>query len=270
MQCQEAQELITGLVDNELTAEERRSVDAHLADCRSCSLTYDNELALKQEIRSAGLAIKAPAELRKRLAARVGWGFGESTEAGIRWRSILWPAISPRRLALVGAALVILLVWVGRVWLPADTVSSSVLATHEKILAGTMTFLQARDAAELREQMVRAVGGKFAPMGYDLSAMKVRPVDGAVHKFGNRKLLVTVYRGEGPEVTCFTFVGTEADAPPDAAVVFDAAKKMNFYTFSRGGISAVLHREGEIICVLVSTMPPADLLALARAKAGHA
>jgi hypothetical protein len=42
---------------------------------------------------------------------------------------------------------------------------------------------------------------------------------------------------------------------------------MNFYAFSRGGVNAVLHREGEIICILASAMPMDELLALAKSKA---
>jgi len=42
---------------------------------------------------------------------------------------------------------------------------------------------------------------------------------------------------------------------------------MDFYAFSRGGINAVLHREGRIICILASEMPMEKLLALAQSKA---
>ena len=40
-----------------------------------------------------------------------------------------------------------------------------------------------------------------------------------------------------------------------------------FYAFSQGKVNAVLHREGQIICILASEMPMDDLLALARSKA---
>ena len=42
-------------------------------------------------------------------------------------------------------------------------------------------------------------------------------------------------------------------------------------TFAReapqGGMNAVLHREGDVICILASEMPMEELLALARSKA---
>ena len=65
---------------------------------------------------------------------------------------------------------------------------------------------------------------------------------------------------------CYTFLGSEGDAPANAARFFDQDKKMNFYAFSRAGINAVLHREGDVICILASEMPMDELLALAREK----
>ena len=44
-------------------------------------------------------------------------------------------------------------------------------------------------------------------------------------------------------------------------------KKLTFYAFSRGSVNAVLHREGDLICILASEMPMDGLLALAKSKA---
>jgi hypothetical protein len=71
-------------------------------------------------------------------------------------------------------------------------------------------------------------------------------------------------------VTCFTFLGTEEDAPKDASVIFDHGRNINFYTFSRNGYNAVLHRIDNVICILVSKMPTKELLDLARVKAHQA
>jgi hypothetical protein len=43
--------------------------------------------------------------------------------------------------------------------------------------------------------------------------------------------------------------------------------KMNFYAFLRAGTNAVLHPEGDVICILVSEMPMDELLALVKSKA---
>jgi len=120
---------------------------------------------------------------------------------------------------------------------------------------------------EIKERLVRSVNGRFAPMGYDLSGMNLLPVGGMVQEVQGRKIQLVVYDGKGHSLTCYTFFGTEKDAPNHAAVFFDPKKKITFYSFSRGEVNAVFHREGELICILVSKMPMGDLLALARSKA---
>ncbi|MGH7828698.1 MAG: hypothetical protein ACREP8_00840 [Candidatus Binatia bacterium] len=148
-----------------------------------------------------------------------------------------------------------------------ESVSLASLQVHEGIVAGSVSFEKAAGAEELKEQLVRSVAGRFTPMGFDLSAMGLFPVGGFVEELGEKKVLVTVYQGNGLSLSCFTFLGTEKDAPSTAGIFFDPEKKMNFYSFSRGRINAIMHREGEVICILVSEMPMQDLLALARSKA---
>ena len=87
----------------------------------------------------------------------------------------------------------------------------------------------------------------------------------SVHgKFAPAKELVSC---QGGTLFCYTFLGSEEDAPANAARFFDSDKKMNFYAFSQGRVNAVFHREGEVVCILVSEMAMEDLLALARSKA---
>jgi len=75
--------------------------------------------------------------------------------------------------------------------------------------------------------------------------------------------------GYRPFIATFTFLGTEEDAPKNATVSFEPEKRMTFYTFSRDGIHAVLHREDSVICMLVSNMPPEELLSLVKSSSPH-
>ena len=72
-------------------------------------------------------------------------------------------------------------------------------------------------------------------MGYDLSAMSLEPVAGVVREISGRKILVVIYQGEGGSLLCYTFLGSEADAPPNAASFFDPDTKVNFHAFSQCG-----------------------------------
>lgn len=266
MRCEDAQELITAMVDEELPGAERSAVEVHLGECPRCALIYREESALKEKIRELAASVSAPADLRGRILAdlRALPGEGRPGRSWLEWfrpaRSALWPA-----LAL--AVLVLLALPVVHLMQPGRQIGLAALATHEKILGEEVALVRAASPAAVKERLSRAVADRFAPMGYDLSVMKLRAVGGLVQEERGRKILVTLYEGEAPSITCYTFLGSEQDAPRGAAVFFDPEKQINFYLFSRGGLHGVLHREGDLICILVSKMPMSDLLELARSKA---
>ncbi|HET8564730.1 MAG TPA: anti-sigma factor [Candidatus Binatia bacterium] len=266
MKCEDAQQLITGLIDNELSAEERRLIEIHLRDCHTCRFIHHEEAALKEELRAATVTVTAPPELWKRVRGSRPMEVGAAHRS---WKNVGWemPTLRP---ALALALLLILVLPLFHSWWPAERISIAALGTHERILTGKMALMRAESPQEITHKLVRSVRGEVTPMGYDLEVMKLRPVGGAVEKIGKRNILVTVYEGEGPTITCFTFLGTEEDAPQDAESFFDPEKKIRFFTYSKDGVHAVLHREGKIICILVSSMPMAELLAIARMKAKHA
>lgn len=263
MNCEEAQGLITALVDHELTGSERASIEEHLGACSSCQYIYSSQLALKNAVHEAGAGLKAPAALRERILhdPRV-----------FRPRPTVFERLRTSRLylrpALAVAVLILLVLPALYMMRPAaKPLSLSALEVHEKIIGGELSFIRGGSAQEIKETLYRSVAGAFAPMTYDLTALKLKAVGGTVREFDGRKVLVTIYEGDGLMVTCYTFLGTENDAPPAAERFYDAVKKINFYTYARGGINAVLHREGNLICILVSPLPASQLLSLARSNA---
>ena len=272
MRCDEAQELITARVDNELGAGERAAIDAHLRICAECARAFEQESILKRRIHLSAQQLSAPAALRRvieeKTAAKV------AVAGGSIWRSFLDGfALATWRRSLAAA---ILLLVVGSViytqWRVEkhENIALAALETHTSILSGKTALLRAVNLAAMRKELAHAVGDRFKPVVLDLSLMKLHPVAGFVQNIGGRDLLVTVYQGDGPAVTCFTFLGSATDAPQGAERFYDAEMKINFYSFSREDLNGVLHQEGEVICLLVSKMAPADLLALLRGKSAHA
>jgi anti-sigma factor (TIGR02949 family) len=262
MTCEEAQELITALVDQELFGTERSSLEAHLDECARCRLVLGKERALKQAMRAAGRSIHAPSQLRARILAdrRI---FPETRQ----WWDYLWPAPHIARPALaVALFLAIVLPTFILLKSTSDPIAVAALETYDLFRRGELP-VQRAEPKEIVEQLTRSVGGRFHPMGYDLTAKDLKPVAGLVREIEGRKVLVAIYEGKGGTLFCYTFLGSETDAPPNAARFFDAVKKMNFYAFSRGNVNAVFHREGEVICILASEMPMDALLALASSKA---
>ena len=265
MTCEEAQELITALVDRELLDPERGSLESHLRQCSHCRFTVEQEQLVKQMIHSRAERMRAPGELRDRIIAdrRI---FPE--KSGTRRRGLPWLLPNLARPALAAALLLTIALPAFFLLKPAgEPIAAVALETYDLFAKGELSVRRTDNPDEIVEQLTREVGGHFHPMGYDLTSMHLRPVAGLVREIQGRKILVAIYQGTGGTLFCYTFFGSEKDAPPSAAKFFDPVKKMNFYSFSRGGVNAVFHREGEIICILASEMPMEELLALAKSKA---
>lgn len=270
MICEEAQEYITALVDKELFGLERSSIEAHLQECPRCRRVYETEMTLKQAVSSAGAELGAPAELRHRILSDPQT-FASKDRPAIKctkrirrsWREV--PALRPALALASLAVLIFSLLYFVRA--PARPIALAALQVQKKIVAGDIVLHKTADPNELRNWLSRSVDGSFAPMQYDFSALRLRPVGGTVENISGRKVLVTVYAGSGMSVTCFTFIGIEGDAPQDATVVADPAELRRFYLFSEGALHAVLHLDKNIVCILVSELPASELMAMIRAQA---
>ena len=268
MRCEEMPELISALVDNELSSEELAAIRSHMAECLNCRALYEQECALKRQVRSTAAHVAAPAALRQKVQRLFNeQAPGKAAERKRTWQS--WFALRALRPAFAVMLVVLALSPLVYRWWPVENVSLAALATHEEIIAGRKVPARVSDPQELRKQLAQAVDGKFAPIALDLSMIHLYPVAGFMQKIDGREVLVTIYQGDGRTVTCFTFLGDEADAPRAAELFYDPAMRMNFYSFSRGDINGVMHRAGKVICLVVSKMAPAKLLALVRAKPGH-
>lgn len=267
MNCEEAQELITALIDDELSEWEHASIESHLKQCLRCQAMHQQERALKAELRMAAASVTAPADLREKILL----GLGSVPEKGgvpKEREGLGWLFQLPLRPVFVFALLLLLLLPAVYLMRPKElSIPRFALESHSRIVEGTLAYAKETNQEKLKERLFRSVEGSFAPMVYDLSTMGLRPVGGTVQEIGGRKILVTLYEGTAPSLTCFTFLGTEGDVPKEAALFTDPEKQIDFYTFSRDGVNGVMYRQDKVICILVSKLPMGELLALVRAKA---
>ena len=271
MRCEDARELITGLVDDQLPAEERGPLEAHLEECAGCRRQREWELMLERCVKAASEGIQAPPALRNKILAAAGVT-APADRGGVSTKLLDWLRAPGARPAFAAALLILIIVPIVYLSWPARDLVRETFAVHREAAAAQeyKSLDPITDMAPLKARLVAAVGGRFEPMGFDLSMKQLYPVAGFVRRIDDRDVIVTVYRGKGPGVTCFTFLGTEADAPSDAQLFHDSAKDINFYSFSNDGLHGVLHREGNVLCVMISQMPAGELLALMRAKARQA
>jgi anti-sigma factor RsiW len=269
MKCEQAEELISALIDDELSDPERSSIEGHLKDCPKCQRAYEWGRVLNREMRTVSASVVAPVDLRQKILSDQRGTTKEAESSKGRSKLILrlQPFLRP---TFASALLVILVISIFFLMqLPSQPISLAALQIRAKIDKGEISLHQATNTDELHDWLGRAVGGKFGPLGYDFSPLGVKPIGGTVQEVDGRQILVAVFRGNGLSITCFTFLGTEEDAPKNATVFFDPETRIRFYSFSRNGINAVLHREGNVICILVSNMPPEELLSLVKSSSPH-
>lgn len=268
MKCEEAEELISALADNELSDRERSSIEGHIRDCPRCQRAYEWHQSLNSELRAVSASVVAPIDLRQRIVSDQGT-MPKAAESNSSRKAILrlQPFLRP---AFASALLVILLISIFFLMQrPSQPISLMALQIRAKIDEGQISLQEATNTDELHDWLGRAVDGKFGPLGYDFSPLGVKPIGGTVREVEGRQILVAVFRGNGLSITCFTFLGTEEDAPKNATVFFDPETRIRFYSFSRNGINAVLHREDNTICILTSNMPAEELLSLVRSSSPH-
>lgn len=255
MNCRDAEELITALADNELSESERGDIAEHLLTCSGCRVRHQQELALKTELRKATDTIRAPARLREKILH----------DQRIPPAAPIASAHRFFRPQLIAALVVLLLLPALYLMRPSSQpIVLTALRTHEKILKNELSLVGSGSPEALRARLSESVGGAFAPMTYDLSSIRKAATAGALVDWNGRKVLVMIYQGDGPSITCYTFPGTEADAPSGAEGLYDPDRKTYFYAYSHNGMNLVFHREGKLICILVSSLPMPELLAIAR------
>jgi anti-sigma factor RsiW len=269
MRCDEAQEWITALVDEELSAEERIAIESHLTECQDCRTQLARETALKRDLKLVSATVTIPQALRTKIEGEVN-ELSAGTRAARKSFSGAWLSLPRLRPVWAFATVLLIVAALAYQWRSGQDLAAAAMATHESVVNGKVTLARVGDPSDLRKDLARAVKNKFAPVALDLSMAKVRPVAGFVKKIGDREVLVTVYEGDGPTITCYTFLGTEADAPKSAELFRDNDMRVNFFIFSKDQMSAVMHQEGEVLCILVSKMAPADIINLLRGKAYHA
>ncbi len=264
MTCKEAEELITALVDNELNGLERQAIDSHLKNCPSCQYAFEQQKELKKQIFTLGARVSAPADLRAKIVSEHNLE-PRQAEPSVSWKGFSWaPSFATRPAFALAVLLVLLVPLLYVLWPTGQPIPLLALEAHAKINSGDLSIVRADTPLDVKDRLYEATGGRFAPMGYDLTPIGLQAVGSAVKEVSDRKVLIAVYEGTGPSVSCVTFLGTEQDAPGNAQSFFDPERKANFYTFSDDGINGVMHRVGERICLLVSKRPIQELLDIAR------
>jgi len=71
MRCEEAEVLLHALIDDELDAGHARAIETHVATCQRCAAQLRDYRAMRGVLASTNLSFEAPADLRRRIDARL-------------------------------------------------------------------------------------------------------------------------------------------------------------------------------------------------------
>lgn len=252
-------ERLVDYVDGHLDEAAATEIRAHLEVCVACrGLAADLAAARDAAATLRDEDIVVPADL----AASVGRALDAATlpqaptaaTAGGRGR--WWAA------AALAASLAAYFLLTGR---PAqldvpDQVARDLAAAGTPALPFGVT---AGDAATLERYFADA-GSRVRVI--DLAMMDIVLEGGVRHTLNGRPSALYSYRTpSGARLVCQMYEGRLADLPPPAEV--REHNGFRFQVYSRGSVTMVFWQEGELVCVLASELPAAEVVALAIAKA---
>jgi anti-sigma factor RsiW len=254
MPCEYAQEQLYLYLDRELAPEEAHAVERHLQGCASCQQAVAAHRSLQAMLRAALEEEDMPAQLwpaiRQRLAQE-GAALCPETHRSTRWR------------AWVGAgaiAALLLLAWIGRSWFvaPLPDVVQEMVDSHIRTRLMVAPYTQVRAQPEAIQAWFRDRVEFAVPVPH-LPQEHYRFQGVRVNYFLNRRVAELAYtRGTHP---LSFFIFAEPSMTLTAPHTVHAGKR-TFYVQQRKGYTAILWKDGDMVCGLVSDLHAAVLVSI--------
>jgi mycothiol system anti-sigma-R factor len=254
MPCEYTQEQLYLYLDRELAPEEAQAVERHLQGCTSCQQAVTAHQRLQAMLRAAVEEEDMPAQLwpaiQQRLAQEVVQVHPE-VRRSMRWR--VW-------LGSGAIAALLLLAWIGRSWFaaPLPAVVQEMVDSHirTRLMVAPYTQVPAQPAtiqAWFRDRVEFAVPVPNLPREhYKFQGVRV-------NYFLNRRVAELAYTTGTHPLSFFIFA--EPSMTLSAPHTVHAGKR-TFYVQRRKGYTAVLWKDGDMVCGLVSDLQAAVLVSL--------
>jgi anti-sigma factor RsiW len=251
--CPEYRSRLAALLDDELTAGERETLEAHLRDCAGCRAALDRQQQAHAALSALGPSLRASPELRSAVRAQL-----DGAHAPVRR--------GPWLLSLGGVAAVVLVAAIGWAALhrqpklgPAWT--HALQAHRQETLGGAPVSYASNDrAAVIAWAKVQAGGYVAVPSyaGYTLMGARTEPSAGP-------HAVTLVYGGPKGRLTCLIMrgevhlSGRVAAAPSGPAIHYVQAQ----------GATAAGWQEKNTTYLLVANMSPPSVIQLAESAASQ-
>jgi anti-sigma factor RsiW len=249
-------------LEGRLSAERRRSLDVHLAQCASCRREMDALSAVRASL-AQGLARRpVPADLAARIGSALDAEVARSApvsreDAVLSRRSLLLGGGALAAAAAVTALLARLR--------PRDALEAAA-RDFERFVDQGLALELATDVPGELETFFDTRGLGFPTRVFDFGMMGYRLVGGGVHAMLGRDAALFAYRGSnGRSLLCQMYPGSVSELP--AADAERLAGRIRFQVYGRGAVTFVFWQEGPVVCVLGFDGSAAEALDLAAAKA---
>jgi anti-sigma factor RsiW len=203
MNCDEAEILLHGLIDNEVDPEQAYRIETHVGDCPRCAAELRLHRVLREAMASADLRFAAPPELSARIKARL-----PATAAAPPNRRTLFKGFAFGS-ALSAAAAALLMIVAARSDQDQVIVSDVVSAHLRSLQANHLIDVQPGDQLGVRPWLGHRLG--VAPPVPDLTAQGFSLVGGRIDYVLGKPVAAIVYRRSGHLINLFVAQGAEAE-----------------------------------------------------------
>jgi anti-sigma factor RsiW len=210
MSCQETELLIHGYLDNELDLANSLEIERHLEECAACAHAWEQQLELRQALRTMAPRYRAPASLRRRFEGR------------------------PRAPWLTMAAAAAVIVGAIGLW----SLPRAIHGDEQELAAAHIRSLMANHLADVPSTDQHTVkpwfSGKldFSPVVKDFADRGFRLTGGRLDYLGGRTVAALVYQRRQHVINVFTWPAA-ADRSPKTT----ARQGYNIVTWARSGMA---------------------------------
>lgn len=227
MECSEARVAVSALVDDELSGEQKRLVEEHVASCAPCSAIAEDYRRIGRSLKAAAF-VRAPADMAERIRLQIAReSGGDLAPAAGGWRTYASQAAA---LLLVAGLSASAAWYVATTRSAHDGLQGDILSAHVRsLLQEKPTQIASSDRHTVKPWFIGRLD--YAPPVQDLTAEGF-PLTGARLDFvGDRRVASIVYMRRQHVINLFVWpVGAAADAKPQSA----ATKGYNTLTWTSG------------------------------------
>jgi len=230
MQCREAHEALSALLDGEIVVDQQQAAKAHIASCSLCSELARDYRRIGENLRTAA-RVPPPADLADKIRTRLQTEARASTRlAGFDWRRVAAQAA----VLVVVSGLSGLIGWqLSQSALETRRLERDVVAAHVRSLLQDSTVQVASSESHTVKPWFNG-RIEFAPTVKDLTAQGFPLVGGRLDFVDNRRIAALVYKRRQHVINIFLW---PADAQHRSLPAPSQLQGYNTITWTSGGMT---------------------------------